>query len=136
MFSLNTICFQGICRDYRNAVVAHVRASLQAAYPDDLAERVSAPFKQEWDKTRANALSSRNSGQYGAQLKDDCDLLGVNHFYNLFEKYFDILFPRVKEHSETDRKALKRSVLDWAGNIKVMRDPATGHPRRRRYFGT
>ena len=128
MFSLNTICFQGICRDYRNAIMAHMRTSLQAVYPEDWEARIVAPFQKELDKIRADAQVSRMSGQYESQLKDDADLLGVNHFFNLFELHFDVFFPHVDGQSELDRKALKRSVLDCARNIKVMRDPATGHP--------
>ena len=128
MLSLNTICFQAICRDYRNAVVAHIRTSLKTAYPDDWESRVASPFQKEWEKIRADAHVSRNSGNYEARLKDDFDLLGVNHFHNLFETHFDLLFPNVEGQSEVERRTLKRSVLDWARSIKLMRDPATGHP--------
>ena len=128
MLSLNTICFQAVCRDYRNAVVAHIRTSLQAAYPDDWESRMIAPFKQEWDKNRADALMSRRSGQHEAQLKDEADLLGVNHFFNSFEVHFDVLFPHIDGQSEAERRSQKQAVLGWARNIKVMRDPVTGHP--------
>ena len=128
MLSLNTICFQAICRDYRNAVVSHIRTSFQAAYADDWESRIIAPFQKEWDKNRAYAQVSRKSGQHEAQLRDEADLLGVNHFFNLFETYFDVLFPHSEEQSEAARKALKQAVLGWARNIKVMRDPVTGHP--------
>ena len=128
MLSLNTICFQAICRDYRNAVVSHIRTSFQAAYADDWESRIIAPFQKEWEKNRADAQVSRKSGQHEAQLRDEADLLGVNHFFNLFEIHFDVLCPYSEEQSEADRKALKQAVLGWARNIKVMRDPVTGHP--------
>ncbi|MYC33778.1 MAG: hypothetical protein F4X64_11460 [Chloroflexi bacterium] len=126
--SLNTICFQAICRDYRNAVVNHVRASLEKAYPDDWEEQMTAPFRKEWEVIRANAQVSRSSGEHEAQLRDEADLLGVNHFYNLFELHFDVLFPAPESVSEADRKALKQAVLSWSRNIKVLRDPVLGHP--------
>lgn len=128
MLSLNTICFQAICRDYRNAVVAHIRHSLQTAYPDDWEAELISPFQKEWNKIRSDAQISRHSGQHEAQLKDEADLLSVNHFFNLFEKYFDILFPHPEGPSGADRKALRQAVLGWARNIKVMRDPVAGHP--------
>ena len=128
MLSLNTICFQAICRDYRNAVVSHIRTSFQSAYSDDWESRVIAPFQKEWEKNRADAQVSRKSGQHESQLRDEADLLGVNHFFNLFDIHFDLLFPHSEEQSEADRRALKQAVLGWARNIKVMRDPVTGHP--------
>ena len=128
MLSLNTICFEAISRDYRNAVVAHVRTALRDAYPDDWETRMVTPFKQEWDQNRTGAQISRKSGQHEAQLKDEADLLGVNHFFNLFDVHFDVLFPRADGQSEAERKAQKQAVLGWARNIKVMRDPVIGHP--------
>ena len=128
MLSLNTICFQAICRDYRNAVVSHIRTSFQSAYADDWESHIIAPFQKEWGKNRADARVSRKSGQHEAQLTDEADLLGVNHFFNLFEIHFDLLFPHSEGQSGADRKALKQAVLGWARNIKVMRDPVTGHP--------
>ena len=128
MLSLNTICFQAICRDYRNAVVSHIRTAFQAEYADDWESRIISPFQKEWEENHAKAQVSRKSGQHEAQLRDEADLLGVNHFFNLFENHFDVLFPRSEGQSDTDRKALKQAVLGWARNIKVMRDPVTGHP--------
>ena len=128
MFSLNTICFEAMNRDYCNAVVAHIRTALQGAYPDDWETRMIAPFKKEWEATRAAALTSRISGQHEAQLRDEAVLLGVNHFYNLFDVHFEVLFQNVDGHVEAERKALKQTVLDWAKYIKTMRDSVTGHP--------
>ena len=128
MFSLNTICFEAMNRDYRNAVVAHVRTALQGAYPNDWETRMIAPFKKEWEATRAAASTSRISGQHEAQLRDEADLLGVNHFYNLFDVHFEVLFQNADGHVEAERKALKQTVLGWAKYIKTMRDSVTGHP--------
>ena len=50
-------------------------------------------------------------------------LLGVNHFYNLFESYFDDLFTGTKILSENDRKQSKQALLRWAKIIKNLRDP-------------
>ena len=35
----------------------------------------------------------RETGEVSTEIKDDFDLLGVNRFYNLFEREFDLFFP-------------------------------------------
>ena len=128
MYSVNTICFQAICRDYRNAVVWHVRATLSKKYPDDWEGRIQKPFQKEWDKMRQDANVRRNTGEMEAALTDDADLLSVNHFFNLFDTYFEDLFPARDGMSDYDRKQQKQAVLNWAKTIKNLRDPVTGHP--------
>ena len=128
MYSVNTICFQAICRDYRNAVVRHVRATLSKKYPDDWEGRIQKPFQKEWDKMRQDANVRRNTGEMEAALTDDADLLSVNHFFNLFDTYFEDLFPARDGMSDYDRKQQKQAVLNWAKTIKNLRDPVTGHP--------
>jgi hypothetical protein len=128
MYSVNTICFQAICRDYRNAVVRHVRATLSKKYPDDWEGRIQKPFQKEWDKMRQDANVRRNTGEMETALTDDADLLSVNHFFNLFDTYFEDLFPARDGMSDYDRKQQKQAVLNWAKTIKNLRDPVTGHP--------
>ena len=126
--STNAICFEGICRVYRNAVVDHIRVTLSAKYPDDWQERVRKPFRKEWETIRKNAESARNKGLVSEPLKDPDDLLGVNHFYNLFDEHCDNLFPGLGDMPENDRNGLRKNILDWARLIKDIRDPALGHP--------
>ena len=128
MFSTNSICFEGICRVYRNAVVKHIRKVLAAKYPDKWEDKISAPFRKEWDDIRLAAETRRKTGELDGSLIDEADLLGVNHFYNLFELYFDDLFPDTEELSRSDRKQSKQALLAWARNIKNLRDPVLGHP--------
>ena len=128
MVSTNTICFEGICRIYRNAVVNHIRLTLKEKYPEDWNTKISKPFGHEWAQIKAAAETRRNTGELGGQLEDDAELLGVNHFYNLFQLFFDDLFPDASNMSEKDRRQKKLSVLEWSRNIKNLRDPVIGHP--------
>ena len=126
--STNAICFEGICRVYRNAVVNHICVTLSAKYPDDWQERVRKSFKKEWETIRKNAESARNKGLVSEPLKDPEGLLGVNHFEILFRDHFDDLFPNLGDMPESDRRDLWRKVQSRAHEIKEVRDPALGHP--------
>ena len=128
MLSMNTICYEGVCRIYRNAVVNHIRETLSKEYPEDWEEKVRAPFRKEWETIREAAYTRRNTGELTGKICDDADLLSVNHFYNLFEKYFDDLFPDTGNMPEDDRKQRKHAILGWARTIKNLRDPVIGHP--------
>ena len=128
MLSTNTICFEGICRIYRNAVVNHIRLTLSRIYPSNWEEKIVVPFRNEWEDIRRAAEIRRNTGELAGALADDAELLGVNHFYNLFECYFDELFPGSKNTPEVSRKQQKQAVLGWSRNIKNLRDPVLGHP--------
>ena len=50
-----------------------------------------------------NAAISRDTGELTTQLRDDFDLLSVNHFFNLFDAYYDMLF-RVDGSGSTEKK--------------------------------
>lgn len=129
MLSRNSICFEAICRIYRNSVVSHIRTVLANKYPGDWEERVAAPFKrEEWERNRANAQTRRNTGELFGPLKDNADLLDVHHFHNLFETLFDDLFPDEGHMTAGDRKQQKQAILRWAQDIKNLRDPVLGHP--------
>ncbi len=126
--STNTVCFEGICRIYRTSVVHHIRHIFLEKYPDDYLVRLKTLFKKEWDEITDNARLRRQTGELGAQLRDEFDILGVNHFYNVFEKYFEDLFPSANSMITNERKQQKQAVLGWARSIKNMRDPVIGHP--------
>ena len=52
-------------------------------------------------------------GELDSQLVDEFDLLGVNHFYNLFDVFFDDLFP------DEENKVVRMS---WAaGSVRIVR---------------
>ena len=128
MDSRSTVCFNAINVVYRNVVVKHIRNTLTYKYPEDWQTKLQVPFKKEWEKLRTDAESTRKSGELETPLIDEFDLLSVNHFYNLFERYFDELFPRDSSASSDERKRLRQAILTWSRNIKQLRDPVTGHP--------
>ena len=121
------ICYEAIQRVYRNAVLNAVRIRLQAAYPDDWEARAKVPFKKQWAELEASAHERRTTGELGTSLRDTLDYLGVNHFYNLFEKYFDIIFPAPSGADLDVRQQERQVVLSWAKGIKGLRDPLS-HP--------
>src|SRR5882672_7313996 len=86
-----TLCYQGIQRVYRNAVVGHIRANLRRAFPADYLERAKRPFLKEWEGIKAAAEERRRTGEIQTPLVDDIDILGVNHFFNLFDAYAEHL---------------------------------------------
>jgi tetratricopeptide (TPR) repeat protein len=120
-----TLCYEGIQRTYRNAVIDHVRVNLQRAFPTDYAEKAKRPFQKEWDSIKAAAEERRLTGELEAPLVDDIDILGVNHFFNLFDAYAEHLMPVAG--SDEDRKKAKKALLGWLQNIRALRDPLS-HP--------
>ena len=128
LFSTNTYCFQGIMKDYRDSVVRHLRRTLRECYPNDWETRIRAPFEREWDGIKANYELARQTGEISSPSVDDADLLSVNHFFNLFDTYFNDLFPNSGNVADDVRKQEKQAVLEWAKSIKRLRDPALGHP--------
>ena len=123
----HTRWYQGIQRIYRNAVVRHLRITLREEYPQDWESVVQRPFTQEWPTIVENAHLSRTIGVINSALRDSADYLGVNHFYNLFNVHFELLFPPQAETTQEARKQEKTAVLGWAKEIKTVRDPES-HP--------
>ncbi len=127
-YSNFTICYEGIQRTYRNALVGHIRAALVLAFNERAQEQLHRPFKQEeWDTITRNASTPRNTGVLDGAMPDDFDLLSVNHFFNLFECHYDILCPNPKKTEQADKAAERRKLLEWIRTIKELRDP-TSHP--------
>ena len=123
----HTRWYQGIQRIYRNAVVEHIRTVLRDKHPQDWEAIIQEPFAKEWPKMVANATLPRRIGAITLPIRDAADYLGVNHFHNLFEVHFDALFPPLGPTDTYTRKQEKASVLNWAREIKIVRDPES-HP--------
>lgn len=122
-----TICYEAIQRVYRNAVVRHAREHLTSAFPDSFTEKLRAPFEKEWEKIRMNAEERRQTGEISTEIKDDFDLLSVNHFFNLFDAYYSTLCPAPASADQQKEKLGKQTILQWLKTIKNMRDPLS-HP--------
>lgn len=115
----DAICYQGLQRTFRNSVVAFLRDRLPHLYPLDHLERVKRLFPEEWARTEQNANRSREIYGTTTAIRDDYDLLGINHFYGLFEKLYDQLFS-----SEAGRPAnvVKPTKARLLGNLKAIKD--------------
>lgn len=90
---INAICYQGIQRIFRNAIVIFLRTRMTAVFPQDYLAKLKKPFGGDWAKAESHANTSRNTLGTTTSIKDDFDLLGTNHFFNIFDSYFDSLFP-------------------------------------------
>ena len=97
------------------------------AFPTIYEEKIRAPFEKEWDTLRLNAQERRQTGEISAEIVDDFDLLSVNHFFNLFDAYYDKLCPPLSGPNEAHHKLGKQTVLQWIKTIKNLRDPLS-HP--------
>ena len=118
----NSRCYEGIQRIYRNAIVYHIREKMKAEFGGGATDKVREPFKgDEWAGIVRDAQAPRQAGQLDGGIRDDFDLLSVNHFFNIFEKYWAVLAPE-----STDRVS-KQAMLGWMKEIKTLRDPLS-HP--------
>jgi hypothetical protein len=127
MLDNNGICYMGIQRIYRNAVLEFIRTKMINLFPDDNSERLKQLFNNEWDKIKEHATVIRKSGQLDAPLKDDFDILGVNNFYNIFDKYYKKFDISYNSTDADDSNSQKQSLLTWIKIIKNLRDPLC-HP--------
>ena len=128
MESLHLVCFDGIYRVYRNTVVRHIRHQFKTHYPDTWLVKLTAPIRKEWPTVSANAQLRRQTGELDNPLVDEFDYLSINHFFNLFERYFSVIFPGVPETPEIAYKATRSSILSRCKHVKSLRDPVLGHP--------
>src|SRR5581483_11000691 len=119
------ICYQGIQRTYRNAIVDYIRVRLRQSFPLDYLEKLKKPFEKEWESIAESAFERRQTGEIGGNIVDEFDLLGVNHFYNIFEAHFEHLCPSCLEANQ--KKKARQALLQWMKTIKNLRDPLS-HP--------
>ena len=83
---------------------------MTSAFGREAAEKMRGTFKaEEWERIRSDAQLSRATGQLDAPIRDDFDLLGVNHFFNTFDKYWSVLSGASADEA-TERKR-KQAVL-------------------------
>ena len=123
----HVICYEAIQRIYRNSVVRFLRNKLRTRFPTEWEIKLRSPFKlEEWETVKKNALAARTTGELGSEVRDDFDLLSVNHFFNLFDSYYDVLFENGTQGISGGKRE-KQTLLGWAKTIKVLRDPLS-HP--------
>ena len=108
-------------------MVKHLRTSLRDKFPEDWESVLQKPFAKEWPTIVANADLPGRIGAIKSTLRDAADYLSVNHFYNLFDVHFDVLFPAQGKTITLARQQEKAAILNWAREIKIVRDPES-HP--------
>jgi NB-ARC domain len=122
-----TICYDGIQRTYRNAVVRHIRSCLMGSHPNTWRDELRKPFEKEWDKLTASATERRKTGEIACEILDEFDLLSVNHFFNIFDACYDNLCKSAPGTDDAQKKKEKQAILQWLKTIKNLRDPLS-HP--------
>ncbi len=123
-----TLVYEVVQRRFRGPIVAHIRERLVEAYGQDWEAQVERPFTaKEWANIRASAANSAAAGFSFAERSDSCDLLGVNHFHNIFQSHFDLLVTPENVPSGDAGKKYRSETLRLFADIKVARDPAS-HP--------
>ena len=127
MVGNNAICYQGIQRVFRNTIVGFVRQHLPRIFPKDHVQQMKKLFGEAWDKAATDAARSRDIGGTSTALRDDYDLLGVNHFFEIFDKHFDKLFSVAGGYPADRPRPVKSKLLGNLKCIKDGRDPLS-HP--------
>jgi hypothetical protein len=132
-----TILFNAIQRTYRNAIVQHVRNRLSDEFGLEGIEKVVTLFGKRdpetgtsyWDgiKEAARERRSGGTGELSTPIQDDFELLGVEHFFNVFEAHFDVLCPTHALKPKKERNQAKQVLTAWMKHIKNVRDPIS-HP--------
>ncbi len=115
----NAICYQGIQRTFRNAVVTFLRDRLARLFPEDHIQRMKKTFGEDWEKAAQDASRSRENLGTTTIVRDEYDLLGTNHFYGIFERFYDKIFTPEAGQSPKIPKPVKARFL---GNLKAIKD--------------
>ena len=130
-----TILYSSIQRIYRSAMVDLIRSTLEAPKSGGI-EAVQKLFakKQEsgrtqWEEIRSAAEQRRSggTGELSTPVRDEYELIGVEHFYNIFQAHFDLLCPVHAKKPKGEKKQACQVLLAWIKQIKNVKDPIS-HP--------
>lgn len=119
----NALLYEGLQRIFRNTVVGFLREHLPRIFPGDHIQRIKKIFGDQWEKAAENAARSREIGGTTTAVCDQYDLLGTNHFYELFERFYD----KLSAAQIGLTKGVKSKLLGNLKTIKDGRDPLS-HP--------
>jgi hypothetical protein len=75
----------------------------------------------------SRAEERKVTGQVARDFQDALEYLGVNHFFNLFEKYYSVLFEFEDAADARADQQRRQSIMGWIKGIKDVRDPLM-HP--------
>ncbi|MCC7087251.1 MAG: hypothetical protein IT427_19790 [Pirellulales bacterium] len=132
-----TILFSAIQRTYRNAVVELIRKTFTNEFGEKGIEEVRKPFlkrdeetkKTYWEAIKEAATERRSGGteELSTPIRDEYELLGVEHFFSVFEPSFDLLCPTHAAKPKKERNQARQTLTTWMKQIKNVRDPVS-HP--------
>ena len=131
-----TILYSAIQRIYRGSVVGLIRDTFESQGGGGI-EQVRALFAKTnpssgrtyWEDIRVAAEERRSggTGELSTPIKDEYELIGVEHFYSVFEKHFDILCKCHAAKPRGEKLQSKQTLLRWVKQVKNVRDPIS-HP--------
>lgn len=132
-----TILYNAIQRTYRSALVDLVRQRMTQHYGERAEEELKSQFRTKdpntgetyWDNILKAAQERRSggTGELSTPIRDAFELCGVEHFFNIFEKHFDILIPTHAAKPMNERRQARQALTMWMKQIKNIRDPIS-HP--------
>jgi len=130
-----TIIYNSIQRIYRAALVHLIRSTFETSNErgikkiQELFGKKDFSGKTYWEtiKSAAEERRSGGTGELSTPIKDEYEIIGVEHFSNIFEKYFDLLCPIHASKPKKEKSQARETLLRWMKQIKNIRDPVS-HP--------
>lgn len=136
MMDNTTLLYSAIQRVYRNAIVDHIREVFEEPGLGGI-ELVRGIFAKVnpssgriyWEDIKASAEERRSggTGELSTAIRDEYDLIGVEHLYGIFDKYFDILCKAHASKPKNEKTQSRQTLLRWIKQVKNVRDPVS-HP--------
>lgn len=115
----NAIVYHGLQRVFRNALVRCLRERLPKVFPTDHLQRMKQLFGAQWTKEENDAARSRDTGGTTTEIRDEYDLLGINHLFNIFDKYYEDL---ITAEAGQPINLPRPPKVKFLGNLKTISD--------------
>ena len=125
-WSVDALAYELANKAFRGPVLEHIRGRLTTHLGAGLNSDIEKLFQKEWSAICASIDVARAKG-YERELIDNLDRLSVNHFYVLFEKYFDVIVPTESLPASDAACDTRKRAMTWLEQIKDVRNP-NAHP--------
>lgn len=131
-----TILYNAIQRVYRGSLVNFIRDTFESEGQGGIesvrsifSKRSPATGRTYWEDVKTAAMERRSggTGELSTAITDEYELIGVEHFYNIFDKYFDALCKAHAAKPKREKQQSRETLLRWVKQIKNVRDPVS-HP--------
>jgi tetratricopeptide (TPR) repeat protein len=131
-----TILYSSIQRIYRSAMVSLIRGTLENSNLGGIeeiqrlfAKKDEASGQTQWQRIRSAAEERRSggTGEISTPIRDEYELIGVEHLYNIFQVHFDLLCPAHAQKPKKEKNQACQALLASIKQIKNVRDPVS-HP--------